>query len=45
VYNLFNSGANTQYAAGSNQLYSPLYLSAYNKLSARAFQISIFDRF
>jgi hypothetical protein len=45
VYNIFNSGANTQYAAGANQLYSPLYLSAYNKLSARAFQLLIVNRF
>jgi len=45
VYNILNSGSNTQYADGANQLYSPLYLSAYNKLSARAFQISIVNRF
>ena len=45
IYNILNSGSNTQYADGANQLYSPLYLSAYNKLSARAFQIMIVNRF
>jgi carboxypeptidase family protein len=45
IYNILNSGSNTQYADGANQLYSPLYLSAYNKLSARAFQLMIVYRF
>ncbi len=45
VFNLLNSGSNTQYADGANQLYSPNYLSATNRLSARAFQLLIVTRF
>jgi hypothetical protein len=45
IYNLLNSGSNTQYATGANLLYSPYYLSAYNRLPARAFQLMVVDRF
>ena len=45
VINVLNSGANTQYATGGNLLYSPLYLSAANRLPARSFQLLIVDRF
>jgi hypothetical protein len=45
IYNLLNSGSNTQYADGANQLYNPAYLSATNRLSARAFQLMIVNRF
>ena len=45
IYNLLNSGSNTQYADGANQLYNPAYLSGIQQLSPRAFQLKIVDRF
>ncbi len=45
IYNLLNSGSNTQYADGANQLYNPAYLSGIQRLSPRAFQLMIVDRF
>jgi len=45
IYNLFNSGANIQYAVGDNQLYNPNYLGQFNKLPARGFQLTFVDRF
>jgi hypothetical protein len=45
VYNLLNSGANTQNADGANQIYNPAYLSGIQRLSARAFQLMIVERF
>ena len=45
IYNLLNSGANTQYATGANQLYNPNYLSASNRLPSRGFQLMFVNRF
>ncbi|MCX6550303.1 MAG: carboxypeptidase regulatory-like domain-containing protein [Acidobacteria bacterium] len=45
IYNLLNSGANTQYATGANQLYNTAYLSATNRMPARAFQFMAMWRF
>ena len=45
IYNLLNSGANTQNADGANQQYDPAYLSGIQRLSARAFQLMIVYRF
>ena len=45
IYNLLNSGANTQNADGANQQYNPAYLSGIQRLSARAFQLMIVERF
>jgi Carboxypeptidase regulatory-like domain len=45
IYNLFNSGANIQYAVGNNQLYNPNYLGQFNKLPARGVQLTFVDRF
>ena len=45
IYNLLNSGSNTQYADGANQLYNPAYLSGIQRLSPRAFQLMIVERF
>ena len=46
VYNVLNSGANIQYKSpGGNQMYSPNFLQAFNKLPARGFQIQFVDKF
>ena len=45
IYNLLNSGANTQNADGANQQYNPAYLSGIQRLSARAFQLMVVYRF
>jgi hypothetical protein len=46
VYNVLNSGANIQYKSpGGNQIYSPNYLQAFNKLPARGFQLQFVDKF
>jgi hypothetical protein len=45
MYNLLNSGANTQNADGANQQYNPAYLSGIQRLSARAFQLLVIYRF
>jgi hypothetical protein len=45
IFNVFNSGANIQYAVGNNQLYNPNYLGQFNKLPARGFQLAFTDRF
>jgi hypothetical protein len=45
VLNVLNSGSNTQYATGANLLYSSNYLSASNRIPARAYQFVIVDRF
>jgi hypothetical protein len=45
VFNVLNSGANTQNAEGANQQYNPAYLSGIQRLSARAFQLMVVYRF
>ncbi len=45
IFNVFNSGANIQYAVGNNQLYNPNYLGQFNKLPARGFQLMFMNRF
>jgi carboxypeptidase family protein len=46
VYNVLNSGANIQYKSpGGNQMYSPNFLQAFNKLPARGFQLQFVDKF
>ena len=46
VYNVLNSGANIQYRSpGGNQMYSPNFLQAFNKLPARGFQLQFVYRF
>ncbi len=39
VFNLFNSGAHTNYQNGSNQLYSPNYLQPFNRYPPRGFAV------
>jgi carboxypeptidase family protein/TonB-dependent receptor-like protein len=45
VFNLFNNGAMTQWNIGANQLYSPNYLSRFNRTSSRQLQFSFKFRF
>jgi hypothetical protein len=45
VFNLFNTGAYTQWNTGANLLYSPNYLSVFNRQPPRAFQITGTYRF
>jgi hypothetical protein len=45
VFNVFNTGANTQWNNGANQLYSPGYLQPFNRHPPRAYQLSLAYRF
>jgi hypothetical protein len=45
VFNLFNSGAMTQFIAGSNQLYSPNYLNTGNQHPPRSTSVRAVYRF
>jgi carboxypeptidase family protein len=45
VFNLLNNGAMTQWNTGANQLYSPNYLSRFNRTSSRQLQLSFKYRF
>ena len=45
IFNVFNTGAYTQWNTGANQLYSPAYLSVFNRHPPRAFQITAAYRF
>jgi hypothetical protein len=45
VFNLLNNGAMTQWNLGANQLYSPNYLSRFNRTSSRQLQFSFKYRF
>jgi hypothetical protein len=40
IFNLLNNGAMTQWNTGANQLYSPNYLSRFNRTSARQAQFT-----
>jgi hypothetical protein len=45
IFNVFNTGAHTQWNDGANQLSSPNYLSRFNRHPPRAFQVSARYRF
>ena len=45
IFNVFNTGAYTQWNTGANLLYSPNYLSVFNRQPPRAFQIAGTYRF
>jgi hypothetical protein len=45
IFNLLNNGAMTQWNIGANQLYSPNYLSRFNRTSSRQAQFSFKYRF
>lgn len=45
IFNAFNTGANTQWNTGANQLYSPGYLQPFNRHPPRAYQVSVAYRF
>jgi hypothetical protein len=40
IFNVFNTGANTQWNVGANQLYSPNYLARFNRHPPRSLQLS-----
>lgn len=45
IFNVFNTGAHTQWNDGANRLNSPLYLSRFNRHPPRAFQITVGYKF
>jgi hypothetical protein len=45
IFNVLNNGANAQWNTGANQLYSPNYLSRFNRTSARQLQLNFKFRF
>ena len=45
VFNLFNTGANTQWNTGANQTYGANYLQPFNRHPPRAVQLSAAFRF
>ena len=45
VFNVFNTGANTQWNTGANQLYNPGLLQPFNRHPPRAFQLALTYRF
>lgn len=45
VFNIFNNSAQTQYAAGANQLYSPNYLTGSNRHPPRSVSVRVAYRF
>jgi outer membrane receptor protein involved in Fe transport len=45
VFNVFNTGAYTQWNDGANQLNTPNYLSRFNRHPPRAFQLSFRYKF
>jgi len=45
VFNVFNTGANTQWNTGANQLYNPGFLQPFNRHPPRAMQLSLAYRF
>jgi hypothetical protein len=40
IFNVFNNGAETQWNTGANQIYSPNYLSRFNRTSSRQAQVN-----
>ncbi|MEZ5290804.1 MAG: TonB-dependent receptor [Vicinamibacterales bacterium] len=45
IFNVFNTGANTQWNTGANQTYSPNYLARFNRHPPRSMQLSIAYKF
>ena len=45
VFNVFNTGAYTQWDTGANRLYSSTYLNVFNRHPPRAYQVSLSYRF
>lgn len=45
IFNVFNTGANTQWNVGANQLYSPNYLARFNRHPPRSLQLSMALKF
>jgi len=45
IFNVFNTGANTQWNTGANQLYNPGLLQPFNRHPPRAFQFGINYKF
>ncbi|MGQ0734013.1 MAG: TonB-dependent receptor domain-containing protein [Acidobacteriota bacterium] len=45
LFNLFNTGAHTQWNDGANRLNSPLYLSRFNRHPPRAYQLTVTYKF
>jgi len=40
IFNVLNNGAETQWNTGANQIYSPNYLSRFNRTSSRQAQVN-----
>ena len=45
AFNMFNTGANTQWNTGANQTYSPNYLARFNRHPPRSLQVSMAYKF
>ena len=45
IFNMFNTGANTQWNTGANQTYSPNYLARFNRHPPRSLQLSAAFKF
>jgi hypothetical protein len=45
IFNMFNTGANTQWNTGANQTYSPNYLARFNRHPPRSLQLSVALKF
>ena len=45
IYNVFNTGAHTQWNTGANQMYSPNYLQPFNRHPPLQFQLTTTYRF
>jgi outer membrane receptor protein involved in Fe transport len=45
IFNVFNTGAHTQWNTGANQLYSANYLAVFNRHPPRQFQVTARYRF
>lgn len=45
IFNVFNTGAHTQWNTGANRLNTPLYLSRFNRHPPRAFQVTLGYKF
>lgn len=45
IFNVFNTGAYTQWDTGANRIYSSTYLAVFNRHPPRAFQLSFAYRF
>ena len=45
VFNMLNTGANTQWNTGANQTYSPNYLARFNRHPPRSLQLSLGYKF